>query len=86
MLGCEAPGDLGCGVGDVDDYSRWRWVTGVRRIAAGGWVATIRPELGEWWQGWHGVLVAGGGGDGEFIGGAAVTPAAVFFALVASSA
>lgn len=81
MLGGEAPDNFSCRPGDVDDQTGWR------RIPAGvGWVAAGWPQLRERWQCWHRVLVAGGRGDGEFIGGAAVGPAPIFFALVASSA
>ena len=76
MLGGGGPGDVDCGVGpgDVDDEVADRWVGGV--------VA----QLGNRRPGWHRVLVPGGGGDGEVIGGAGVGPAAVFFALVAAFA
>ena len=80
-LGCEAPDDIGCRSGDVDDQTRWRWVTTVRRVVAAGW-----PELGERWQCWHRVLMPGWCGDREFIRCTTVGPASIFFALVASSA
>src|SRR5699024_1744153 len=80
-LGCGAPDDVGLWPGDGDDYSRWRWVTTVRRVVAAGW-----PELGDRWQCWHRVLMPGWGGDREFIRCTTVGPAPIFFALVASSA
>ena len=80
VLGCEAPDDFSCRSRDVDDQTGWRWVT------VGGWVAAGWPQLGDRWQGGHGVLVAGGRGDGEFIRCTTVGPAPIFLALVASSA
>ena len=79
-LGCKAPDDLSCRSGDVDDQTRWRWVTGGRRIA------TIWPELGERWQCWHRVLMPGWGGDREFIRCTTVGPAPIFLALITSAA
>src|SRR5699024_4851407 len=81
VLGCEAPNNISCRPGDVDDHTRWRWwVTG------GGWVATGWPQLREWWCGGHRVLMPRRGRDREFIRCATVGPAPIFFALVASSA
>src|SRR5690625_3147748 len=49
-----------------------------------GWVAVPVFDIGQGWAGVHGVAVAGRGNHGQFIDGAGVGPASIFFALVAA--
>src|SRR5699024_9295772 len=64
----------GGGPGDVDG-------TDLR-----GWVAAVRPELGDRGKRGHRILMPGRGGDRQLVRGAAVGPTTIFFPLVASSA